>query len=251
MLGSTCSPCCAPSCCEVPPDQLTFRITSRFTSYFSQPISGSLSPFDYIVRNCDTTVSETITLTRSDLIYGLSSYPGKPSGQSLSFVFTSDTAVDVEFCDVPQYWDHDSTAQTDPIDFSYVANLGGRVTTFYDPVRLRFVTQYQYPLRLVRRHYVVNYQPTFDPDVCYTVSAYAERYWRPAYESTPQINMTLRTPATVEESQGSMSGSNPPATVQRADVRRSPATCLPPATDLSQLIYRNPAGEPLLVVEGL
>jgi hypothetical protein len=235
----------------VPPDQLTFRITSKFTAYYTQPISGSLSPFDYIVRNCDTTVSETVTLTRSDLIYGSGSYAGQPTGNALSFVFTSETAVDAEFCDVPQFWDHDSTSQTAAIDFSYIANLGGRVTIYWDTARLRYVTSYQYPLRLVRRHYVVNYTPTSDPDVCYNVSAYVERYWRPAYETTPQVNLTLQTPATVEESQGAMSGSNPPATVQRADVRSSPGTCLPPASDLSQLIYRNPAGEPLLVVTGL
>jgi hypothetical protein len=251
MLGGSCSPCCGQLCCDVPPDQLTFRITSRFTSYWTNPISGALSPFDYIVRNCDTTFSEVVTLTRSDLIYGTGSYSGQPTGNALSFVFSSQSTVDTEFCDVPQLWDHDSTAQTSPIDFSYVANFGGRVTTEYDSVRLRFVTQYQYPLRLVRRHYVVNYETTSDPLVCYNVSAYVERFWRPAYESLPQIDMTLRTPATVEESQGVMSGSNPPATVLRASVRRSPATCLPPPSDLSQLIYRNPAGEPLLVATGL
>ena len=251
MLGGSCSPCCEQSCCEVPPDQLTFRITSRFTSYWTQPISGALSPFDYIVRNCDTTVSEVVTLTRSDLIYGTGSYSGKPTGNALSFVFTSETPVDAGFCLVPQYWDHDSTLQTEPIDFSYIANFGGGFSTYYDDVRLRFVTLYDYPLRLVRRHYVVNYETTSDPFVCYNVSAYVERFWRPAYESLPQINMTLRTPATVEESQDVMSGSNPPATVLRASVRRSPATCLPPPSDLSQLIYRNPAGEPLLVATGL
>jgi hypothetical protein len=235
----------------VPPDQLTFRINSSFTSYWTQPISGVLSPFDYIVRNCNTPFSEVVTLTRSDLIYGTNSYSGQPTRSGLSFVFSSETAVNVGFCDVPQYWDHDSTLQTSPIDFSYLTDLGVPFSTYYDDALLRFVTQYQYPLRLVRRHYVVNYETTDDPGICYNVSAYVELSWRPAYESLPQINMTLRTPATIEESQGVMSGSNVPATVQRASIRRSPATCLPPASSLSQLIYRNPAGESLLVVNGL
>jgi len=140
--------------------------------------------------------SETVTLTRSDLIYGSEQFENQPSAPTLSYVIKDPTQRTSSGPLLPRF---PLYPQLTP-DFGYVESLGAQkyesTGTYYDyPItrtRLFAAVHFFYASSRPPGMSVQAYQAYLNasPNLCFFIGHYFSAAFRPALESSPTVSMS-------------------------------------------------------------
>jgi hypothetical protein len=235
MLGSPCSPCCSSCGCDVPPTEIYWKFDGSLYSPFG---AFNTTPFDYLISNTGNTLHNAlyysaVTLTRSDLVYGSSSFEGQPTTPAISYVLEDTTPRTIFMSLLPRFprW-----PQTTP-DYAYVEALGAQR---YD---ISGRTYYQYPLMQKRSFFAVHFfyastrpslmEPMFYNESsynCFYVGHYFSATWKPLLESGPEYSATYQSSTST-----GFDGQNF-ITITQPMLKRSPDICFFTIPDFGQLI---------------
>ena len=236
MLGSPCSPCCSSCGCDVPPTEIYWKFNATLFRTFGE--TGT-TPLDYLISNTGDRLRNAlwyspVTLTRSDLVYGTSSFEGQPSTPAISYVLEDTTPRTIAMSLLPRF---PNWPQTTP-DYGYVESLGAQRRDISGR------TYYDYPLMQKRSFSAIHFfyastrpslmDETFygsggDGYVCFFVGHYFSATWKPLLESGPEYSATYQSSTST-----GFAGQNF-ITVTRPMLRPSPAICFYSFSDFGQL----------------